>query len=168
MTHKPETGIKKLDVVVDVSPLKTYIMSLNTHIWDDWKLRQTIYEVHQKTKSIKVLYNGEVNKQHYKIIFEHFKILEEIYNGKITRIIIVKLHSNSFIPLHVDSGYLLERAHRIHIPIITNDKCIFKCGKDEVNMKESFLYEINNQLSHSVVNDGPDRIHLIIDVLPFT
>ena len=37
-----------------------------------------------------------------------------------------------------------------------------------INMKEGICYEINNQLPHAAHNNSDlDRIHLIIDIMPY-
>jgi len=42
-------------------------------------------------------------------------------------------------------------------------------GSTDFHMEEGYLYEINNQLSHSVENhSSQDRIHLIIDIIPYS
>ena len=76
---------------------------------------------------------------------------------------------------------------RIHVPIQTNDKTFFRVGGEvsdlkeidgkatwiqiggEVkNMKVGECWEFNNNLQHEVWNDGnTDRLHLIIDLLPY-
>ena len=100
--------------------------------------------------------------------------LEDIYNklesefdGKVVRVEVVKLKANTNIRTHVDGGTMLAVARRCHIPIITNKDVFFTVYKDTVNMKEGVIYEINNSMPHSVLNDSDhDRIHIIIDVLP--
>ena len=55
----------------------------------------------------------------------------------------------------------------MHIPIITNDKVVFAVGGQEKYMQVGELWEINNELVHTVANHGDeDRIHLIIDWVP--
>jgi hypothetical protein len=87
-------------------------------------------------------------------------------SGYLLRAILVKLYKKSIIPTHVDSANnTFKFSKRIHIPIITNEKCIFNVGEESINMKVGEIWEMNNdKLSHSVVNDGDeDRVHLIID-----
>ena len=69
---------------------------------------------------------------------------------------------------HYDSNPVLIGSHRMHIPLITNDKLRFIVDDEQVVMKEGNLYELNNQLVHHVENpaNAATRIHLIVDLLP--
>lgn len=93
--------------------------------------------------------------------------LEKKFKGISGLVILAKLPAKKEIKKHTDPGYYLSVVHRLHIPIITNDKCYFNINNNIVNMKEGCLYELNNQLEHSVKNDGDrDRTHLIVDIIP--
>ena len=75
---------------------------------------------------------------------------------------------NKNIEEHCDFNELVL-CHRIHIPIITNDQVIFHIDKIPFFLEEGKVYEINNQKLHSVENNSNfDRVHLIIDILPFS
>ncbi len=88
-------------------------------------------------------------------------------NGSIETAILINLPKNKKIDRHFDlAKYFIER-NRLHIPIITNDKCIFEVDGEEINMKEGEIWEINNHNKpHAVSNGGDiDRVHLLIDWL---
>ncbi len=88
-------------------------------------------------------------------------------NGFLVRMLLAKLPAGSKIPKHTDAGYALLNRHRVHIPIITNDKVVFMVDGEEKNMQAGELSEINSELVHAVENQGDaDRIHLIIDWMP--
>jgi aspartyl/asparaginyl beta-hydroxylase (cupin superfamily) len=96
------------------------------------------------------------------------RLLEEQYDGKRGRVLLVNLPAGEKIPMHQDSGIYLQLVHRNHIPIITNDKVMFGVGNTLISMKENNVYEINNHKTHYVNNDSDsDRYHLIIDIIPF-
>ena len=99
--------------------------------------------------------------------------LEKMFNGIAGLVLFVKLPAGAVITGHVDGGYYLGIIHRLHIPIITNDKVDFILGTKydgseiSINMKPGILYEINNQKNHGVANRGnADRVHLIVDIIP--
>jgi hypothetical protein len=93
--------------------------------------------------------------------------LEQKFNGIAGNVIYAKLSAGKTITAHIDPGYYLSVVHRLHIPIITNEKVIFKTRGSAVNMIQGFLYEINNCILHSVENNGTeDRVHLIVDIIP--
>ena len=89
-----------------------------------------------------------------------------IGNGKIEVALLINLPKNKKILPHIDSGYEhFFKTKRIHIPIVTNDKCNFIVGGEIVQMKMGEIWEINNSNKiHSVNNGGDtDRVHLLID-----
>jgi len=93
--------------------------------------------------------------------------LEKQFDGISGLVVYAKLPTGKNIMQHKDPGFYLSVVHRLHIPIFTNDKCYFKLDDNVVNMKEGYLYEINNLMEHSAANEGDcDRIHLIVDIIP--
>jgi aspartyl/asparaginyl beta-hydroxylase (cupin superfamily) len=105
-------------------------------------------------------------------MYDDFAMFEEELNKiklilppcEITNAILVVLPSGKNIPPHTDTGLFFDLYSRIHIPIITNPKCLFTVDGETIHMKAGELWEINNHKKHSVENNGEeDRIHLIID-----
>jgi hypothetical protein len=76
--------------------------------------------------------------------------------------------SNGVIGDHADSGEFLEKISRVHIPIVTNDLCMYRVDRiDAVNMKVGKIYEIDNMRVHGVTNKGTEaRVHLIVNLYP--
>lgn len=70
---------------------------------------------------------------------------------------------------HVDEGDIFEESHRIHLPLITNNKVDFYIDGKLNYFKEGEVVEINNQKCHSVINNHKtkSRLHLIIDYIPY-
>lgn len=146
--------------------------------WDEFTFRQESFMEHRTTKTIPILFDFNFNTfnpsptKHY----EKFKdIIVEIESylkpkiktdGYIMRALLVKLLKKTSIPPHIDVvGESLRIARRIHIPIITNESCLFSVGDDVKHLKVGEVWEINNdKKSHGVSNNGnEDRIHLIVD-----
>ncbi len=87
--------------------------------------------------------------------------------GVVTRIQLARLNPGSQIRTHFDSDPMLIAAHRLHIPLTSNDGVEFLIDGERVVMSVGSLYELNNRLWHSVINNGTQsRIHLLIDYLP--
>lgn len=62
---------------------------------------------------------------------------------------------------------ILARIHRLHIPIITADGVHFFVKQKRYFLEPSHLYELNNAVVHSVVNNSDvERVHLLVDMLP--
>ena len=165
--------------VVNIESLKDKIINIKECVWDEFDIRQRIYEAHSNTKTIPILWDLESvtslnvakKTKYYDSFYVHLydvvSILKNHYGeGKLLRIILTKLKSNKKIPPHIDQGKGLEICKRIHIPIITNEKVIFGVNGELKNMKEGEMWEINNQQIHSVSNNSDcDRVHLIVDYL---
>ena len=173
----------------DVSTLRDKILAFTDEEWDEVDWRQKHYDVHKYTHTISLIFDRdyrhknptvwpryELFKEDLKPIFQKInafynksikyqRLKKKHGNGYVIRINIVKLDaSGGDISPHVDNLYTLSHAHRIHIPIITNDKVEFSIGNEIKNLKEGEIWEVNNRQMHSVVNNGDHfRVHIIID-----
>lgn len=103
--------------------------------------------------------------------------LEGINPGKARgTIVLSKLLKGQEIPDHRDyiqdsknSDFLIfsNKTRRYHIPLITNEKSLFKNGETTIHMNLGECWEINKANMHSVTNNGDeDRVHLIVDMIP--
>ena len=159
---------------LDVSSISDKIK--NTTDWDEYQFRQKTYIPHRKTKTIPLIYNEDFRHEHptywvnyhkYKKNIEMFSdfFTEKLGDGYIIRAILVSLPAKNKISKHIDKGYSLSNAIRMHIPIITNNEVFFTVGDETKNLKTGEIWEINNANKiHSVENNSnQDRIHLIMD-----
>ena len=79
------------------------------------------------------------------------------------RLSLLKAHGQS--TLHRDGP---DSAHvvRLHVPIVTNEKCFFSCDEGTAHLAAngcSYILRVNRM--HQVINSGDeDRIHLIMSV----
>jgi len=98
-------------------------------------------------------------------IMDYVKTLYSYKNSEYSRIMLAKLYTGCEIDKHVDGNESAVEPHKIHIPIVTHDNCIFYCDDESINMKENYIYEVDNQKMHGVINSSDvDRIHLIIEL----
>lgn len=178
----------------DVAEMQRLVATLTEKQWKQQEQRQKTYKVHSTTQTIPLIFDADFrHKFPTKLpLFDTFNteisnttnIIERYFTANVTqqkntrpikfrrsyfiRIILVKLKAGTQIDTHTDFGYSLSRAHRVHWPIVTNEKVEFTInGKIKV-MQEGELWEVNNRLPHSVINAGDnDRVHAILDfVLP--
>lgn len=181
---KPQS-INQLNYFFDVNSILSLVNSIDQNIWKEFNFRQKTFDVHKHTLSIPVLwvpletepfevkFLSTIQTKHPKLydVFVYkvnhlLEFLENTYNGKVYKIILVNLKPQGNIPLHVDGSFSLEYTHRVHIPVITNKLVEFTVNNVTINMKAGSLYEINNCLSHGVINkSNKDRIHIIIDII---
>lgn len=164
----------------DVSGIAEHLSTYS----DEWfanKDRQTTYEVHKETNSIFVYdhsntwrlgdkYDLIVNNAQStltELVSPIVKSLESIHDGKVGKCVFIKMPAHKSVGQHRDSLDYLGAVRRHHIAIVTNENVIFFVNNESKNMKVGECWEINNNLLHSVENNGDsDRIHLMIDILP--
>lgn len=107
--------------------------------------------------------------QFLKISKDLIEILHLTYGrGSSDNIQFSLLLPNSKILPHVDIGEAFEDSHRIHIVLKTNEETEFIVNDRAYKFTEGIVFELNNQLKHSVYNNSieEDRVHLIIDYIP--
>jgi quercetin dioxygenase-like cupin family protein len=148
--------------------------------WDEYTFRQERYKDHSETKTIPLIWSEKFNsiekRKWYNIFENELEELEFIFNssleeGVIISAILINLPKGKSIKRHIDANPIGERfnqCHRIHIPITTNENCIFEINGEEKSLKPGEIWEISNVFKpHSVRNEGDcDRIHLLIDWMP--
>jgi hypothetical protein len=154
------------------------ILKNKPELWNLDKTRQTLYEEHKETESIILIftnntypYERKINKELIgvfkpflneliSILNEHFKYSQPV----IVKLIFAKLKAGGKIKPHIDNGFILQVPNRIHIPIIPNDDVIFTINKKQKQFKKGNMYNFNNTMEHSVINNSStDRVHCIID-----
>lgn len=148
--------------------------------WDNeyTQSRQNAFEkVHNNVSVIPLMWSFESLNLPMNIPAERTRFYKKYYDPKFfgelfsmlnigypIRIIYTKLHPNSEIPIHVDGGESLLYNQRLHIPIETNEEVSFIVGGERKNLPKGSIFEVNNQKTHSVINNSnEDRIHLIVD-----
>ncbi len=163
--------------IVNLEPLLEEVKQLTG---DDWRIsdRQTVFDIHQKTQSIKIVFEDMSHtlpeKTDFYSRFENvlkpvLTQLEKAFgeDGTFIRIIFARLEAGARIDHHVDKGYSLLNCNRVHVPLITTDDVEFYVGGETKNLAAGEIWEINNGTVHAVHNKSKhDRIHLIIDWTP--
>lgn len=115
---------------------------------------------------VDVVHSGEISALLQPILN---KVINKLAQpGIVVRAQLARMQPGAKISPHYDSSPILLASHRLHIPILTHNKLRFTVGGQRVLLQEGQLYELNNQLEHSVhnPNSASTRIHLIIDILP--
>jgi len=164
----------------NVSYLESLIPKINDKIWYKNTFRQELYNVHNKTLSIVFKWSSNSNELIDKSIIDYniintplgkeiSKQVEKIQkyypNTFISKAMLAYLPPKSEILNHKDAENL-EKVHRIHLPIITNSKCVFNIDGTDYFFKTGECFEFDNTRSHFVKNMGETpRIHLILDLI---
>jgi hypothetical protein len=170
----------------NVEPIRALVASLEEADWDSQSVRQQRYEVHRDTQTIPLVHDydfrhtnptrhpaletfGPVIRPILAITADFFDTSEKGLEltkkygvGYFIRANLVRLAAGGAIDEHRDGNFSLTHAHRVHVPIITNDSVLFKVGQETLCLPDGEIYEINNRRLHSVHNAGDTaRVHLI-------
>lgn len=161
---------------VDHRPLKAAVEGLRPEVWLEDDIRQKSFEQHRQTQSVVMLFSNTwpdpaIERRND---WEHFGaqanalidgIVAKHYppGGKVIRAMAAKLLSGGRIKLHTDAHPSFAAAHRIHVPLVTNQDVDFLIRGVNHYLEEGVAYEVSNLDYHAVTNRGPDRIHFIFD-----
>ena len=91
-------------------------------------------------------------------------LIAEHYPGKRQGFTLVSLVTpGQIIPEHVDGRENCRT--RVHVPLATDEACVFFTGGREHHMPLGSAYEIDPTIPHGVIHRGTkDRIHLMFNV----
>ncbi len=84
--------------------------------------------------------------------------------GAFPRVMLARMAAGGVIQPHRDANPAAKWPHKIHVPLLTNDKVSFVVNGQTYKMAEGEAVELNNMGVHAVENAGTtDRIHLIFE-----
>lgn len=166
---------------VDADELSARILAQDPAAWTEQAVRQQMYEVHKDTESIVMLFcdeswpDGEIYKEAgwEKLADVAMPLIDNVIaayyesGGTLLRAMAAKLKANGRINAHRDSLYSFQIGHRIHVPITSGPGVRYTISGKPYAFEVGNVYEINNQMKHSVINmGGEDRISFIFDYVP--
>ena len=167
---------------VDIQVLQQTVLGLDEDAWRDQQYRQNAYDVHRQTESVVMIFTDgkgwpdiEVRRESgwdwlaesatplmNSIIEAHLEP-----GGEVIRAMAARMAPGAVIKPHRDSHPSFHASHRIHVPLATNARVRFTIDGRPHKFEVGRAYEINNQLTHSVMNKGSEhRVHFIFDYLP--
>jgi hypothetical protein len=167
---------------VDSTALREAVLAQDGAAWLEDSYRQEAFEVHHATQSIVLLFvdldrwpDIVVKKEPGwpRLADVALPVMNEIIRrhyepgGTVIRAMAAKLVAGGKITPHVDRHPSFHHGHRIHVPITTNPRVRFMIDGRPYQLQVGQAYEINNQMTHSVMNKGnEDRITFIFDYVP--
>jgi len=172
--------LRELGAVV-IDPLREAILAQDEDAWLANSHRQDSYDVHRATESIVLVFcdnawpDLSVRKESGwdALAATAVPVMHELIGrayppgGTIIRAMAAKLKAGGRITPHFDAHVTFRASHRIHVPITTNPRVRFMIDGRPYRFDIGQAYEINNQLTHSVMNSGKeDRVTFIFDYLP--
>lgn len=172
----------------DISSLRTTVLALGDDAWNADSSRQQVFDAHTRTQTLKLIADADFRhtdptihpafrafepliqplmahvRQVYLQTLRQRSVAEKHGPGYFIRALLTRLPAGAEIKPHIDDGYSLKRCHRIHVPIVTTPRTLFRVGDTRFHMAEGEMWEINNRRLHAVSNGGDTaRIHLIMD-----
>jgi hypothetical protein len=166
---------------VDVEALREAVLAQDESAWLENEHRQQAYDVHHNTQSIVMVFcDGEwpevtVSRESGwdRLAAEAVPLMHAIISnhypkgGTIIRAMAANLLAGGRIKPHFDSHPSFRYGHRIHIPLTTSRGVRFMIDGRPYQFEVGKAYELNNQLTHSVMNRSKEnRITFIFDYVP--
>lgn len=68
---------------------------------------------------------------------------------------------------HIDDTHHWDEHHRVHVPLITNPQARLCVAEHFLFLRPGRLWLLNNSVQHGVINRGPERLHLCLDLPHF-
>jgi hypothetical protein len=188
MSQKPLKTVKKPDYIkclgeVNVDELKHWTTRISERIWNrEDEQKENRFSCFHHTRHIifrfPSLINGQLDPSnpYSKPIWEAWKgtllpVLSSVASVygyqklEYPKVMIARLLAGHKIDRHTDEGPANHWTHKIHIPIITNPQVRFQIDDKEYHLASGKAYEVNNLVSHAVINEGiEDRVHLIFEI----
>ena len=178
---KFDKAIKDLGPI-NIEDLSATILGQGQDAWEENTQRQKEYAVHAQTETLVMIFCDDNNWPNIDVTKEAgwdriseaalpvmHKVIEQHYapGGTIIRAMAARLKAGGRIRPHIDHLNTFRVSHRIHIPITTNSRVRFMIDGRPQKMEIGHVYEINNQMTHGVINSGKeDRINFIFDYIP--
>ena len=172
----------------NIEPIKAMLGEVTAEQWENREARQQLYEDHRAAKAVLLGHDGDfrhidptrhpalelflpvirpalgVTADHYDQSPKGMELTRKFGLGYFIRANFLRLMPGEAIAEHRDMNFSLAHAHRVHVPIITNDRVAFTVAGETLNIPEGEIYEINNRRPHSVRNEGDEpRVHLVLD-----
>lgn len=143
--------------------LRTYkIISFPVEYWKNEKLIRSDYQLIKLSSS-----NYPDKLKLHNICIENVQILEKYYNAVAKNAILDILPAKEDIKEHIDTSTIYTYCHRVHLPLVTNEKVFFHVAGYSYHMPKGKFFEFSNKDLHAVQNFSSEtRIHLVVDLLP--
>lgn len=172
------TSIRRLGPV-DIAALKAAVLAIPEAVWDAENAgKPNRFEALDKTRHIVFRFVDSVRDwrgSHDRPAWAEWRdLLSPVLqaaaapygyaNGMFPRVMFARMAPGGEIKPHRDANAAAKWPHKIHVPLLTNDKVTFFVDGTGYHLPEGEAAEVNNMGVHAVKNDGDtDRIHLIFE-----
>jgi hypothetical protein len=172
------TSIRKLGQV-DIARLRAAVLAIPETTWDaENEDKPNRFEALDRTRHIvfRFVSNFRDWRQSYdRPLWAEWKALIEpvlaeathdygYQQGVFPRVMLARMAPGGIIKPHRDANPAAKWPHKIHVPLLTNDKVTFFVDGVGYHFPEAEAVEVSNMAVHAVENAGTtDRIHLIFE-----
>lgn len=91
------------------------------------------------------------------------RVLDELFGVPAPLSWIGRSPPDSRIRFHIDNTTHWDEHHRVHIPLVTSPQARLCVMGRYVHMPAGSVWLFNNSRPHGAINDGPERLHLVMD-----
>jgi hypothetical protein len=184
MAHDPYANPRKTTSIrrlgpVDIAALKAAVLAIPEAVWDAENAgKPNRFEALDRTRHIVFRFVDSVRDwrgSHDRPAWVEWRALIEpvlqravapyaYANGAFPRVMLARMAAGGEIKPHRDANAAAKWPHKIHVPLLTNDRVTFYVDGVGYHLPEGEAAEVNNMGVHAVKNDGDsDRIHLIFE-----
>lgn len=164
---------------IDIGKLRDTVLAIPEAVWDaENNIKPNRYEALDRTRHIVFRFVSETDdwrkSDDFPLWSEWRSLLEPVlkeavapYNyerGAFPRIMLARMAPGGVIHPHRDGNPSAKWPHKIHVPLLTNERVTFFVEGVGYHLPEGHAVEVNNMGVHAVSNQGhTDRIHLIFE-----
>ena len=182
--HDPFANPRKTTAIrplgpVDIAALRAAVLALPEAVWDAENAdKPNRFEALDRTRHIVFRFVDDVRDwrgSHDRPLWPEWRALLEpvlaaataAYEypaGAFPRVMLARMAPGGIIKPHRDTNPAAKWPHKVHVPLLTNDRVVFFIEGIGYHFPEGEAIEVNNMGVHAVANDGDtDRIHLIFE-----
>jgi len=164
---------------VDITALRAAVLAIPEQVWDAENAdKPNRFEALDKTRHIVFRFVNTFNdwrESYDRPSWTQWRALIEPVLAQATkpygyaraafpRVMLARMAPGGIIKPHRDANPAAKWPHKIHVPLVTNDRVTFFVDGVGYHFKEGEAVEVSNMAVHAVENaGGSDRIHLIFE-----
>jgi len=164
---------------VDIGALRAAVLGIPEAIWDAENAdKPNRFEALDRTRHIVFRFVSNFNdwrESYDRPLWARWRALIEpvlaqatrpyaYAHGEFPRVMLARMAPGGVIKPHRDANPAAKWPHKVHVPLVTNDRVTFFVDGVAYYFKEGEAVEVSNMAVHAVENKGDsDRIHLIFE-----
>ena len=164
---------------VDIRALREAVLAIPESLWDEEnaakpnrfdaldRTRHIVFRFVTSTKDWRDAYDRPIWgawKAHVEPVLREATRDYGYRNGSFPRIMLANMAPGGVIHPHRDMGPAARWPHKIHVPLLTNERVKFFIDPEYHHFQEGYAFEVNNLGVHAVKNEGDTaRVHLIFE-----